>query len=90
MVLARPKWAHGPGPWAHNIGARGFLCDISQPRRMMDGGLASFQNSSAGGGGGGVHLMDMWGAPPPTPPESRLLPQPPKPTRCRSYLIYGT
>ena len=59
------------------IGARGFLCDISQPRRMMDGGLAGFQNSSAGGGGGGVHLMDMWGAPPPTPPESRLLPQPP-------------
>ena len=37
------------------IGARGFLCDVSQPRRMMDGGLAGFQNSSGvGGGGGGV------------------------------------
>ena len=39
------------------IGARGFLCDISQPRRMMDGGLAGFQNSSGiGVFGGGVHL----------------------------------
>ena len=34
------------------IGARGFLCDISQPRRMMDGGLAGFQNSSGVGVGG--------------------------------------
>ena len=44
----QPTWA------GSMVGARGFLCDISRPRRMMDGGLASFQNSSCGGGGGGV------------------------------------